>query len=289
MFCRPIATSLGFALLLSAPTALAAFPEDFSHDTVVEEELSSPTVDAEKDIPMIEIDLTKIAAPIELEPTATLTRRAFTALLVEKLYTQVQIDTCFWDIASSLPPNFTLVYTDVHVNDAYAKHICVALRDGLAKGYADGSFRPDRPINFAESAKMISKAMSLAPYADADQRSVWYRRHVQALADRHAIPLSITKVDQIVTVAEANEIVGRLVNNMSALPSRTYDELIPKTKKPVAPVKPKPPAEATGKGPAAATSAAAASSKATTSAKSSAVSSAPAAASSKAGGIWNPF
>ncbi len=276
MHSRFAAISIGFALMLSAPTALAAFPEDFTQ--------SSSSSSSTQEIPTLTIDLRGLntVSPLStIEPTSTLTRREFTALIVEKLYTPVQIETCFWDIASSLPPHFTLVFTDVHVNDAYAKHICVAMRDGLIRGYADGSFRPDRPINVAESAKILSRAFVLAPYAEHDQRSVWYRAHIEALATQNSIPLSIKKIDQVVTAAEANDMIARLAENNRALPSRTYSELQPKPRKAVAPVKPKPTTVDAGKGTPAKSSAA-------TSSKSAAKSSVPATASSK-GGIWNPF
>lgn len=226
-----------------------------------------------------------------------LTRAEFTAIIVEKLYTQAALDSCFWDIASSLPVDFTLVFTDVHVNDRFAKHICVAMRDGIVSGYADGSFRPDRPINFAESAKILSRAYVLAPYAHLDLSSPWYKQHVEALAVRKTIPENITRLDQLMTAADAAEILTRIANNVTWRPSRSYEDFLPKQRKApvtavpkkVSPAQPKQSSSAAAKQ----VSSKQVSSIASKQASSirSIMSSAPssAATTSNKSGLWNPF
>lgn len=287
MTSRSFALTLGVVLLAGAQHAEAAYQQRMfdvidtnTQDTVVprtNEETSSgmtvvtPTID-------------EMNAPVA--PTATfmpadsaiLTRAEFTALVVEKMYNQAELDRCFWDIASKFPPGFSLVFTDVNVNDRFAKQICVAMRDGIIRGYVDGSFRPDRPVNAAESAKILSRAYSLAPYAHLDTVAPWYEAHVKALASRNAIPESITRLDQQVNGAQAQEMLTRLAEGITSRPARRYEDLMPK---PV--VKPKPAAASTPK-PVVSTpkSSAATSSAAVSSAASSA-------ASSKKPSIWNPF
>jgi hypothetical protein len=163
----------------------------------------------------------------ETDGSAVMTRAVFTANLIRGMYTQTQIDNCFWDIAPSHPPRFDLVFTDVSVDDPYAKEICVAMRDGIVRGYIDGSFGPDRTLTFAESAKILSRAYVLAPYAHADVRSPWYAGHVRALVARNAVPLSITKLNQTVTASEAKEMLVRLESGITWRPSQTEQVLFP--------------------------------------------------------------
>jgi hypothetical protein len=247
-----------------APAAAAAFPEDFvitqgdessssssassvssagtgsavlSASSASSEASSAPVADDEEQKEEAEDGIGEAA---RLAAQQQLTRAEFTALIVEKLYTQAELERCYWDIASSIPPRFTLVFTDVHVNDRFAKHICVAMRNGLVRGQGDGSFRPNQKITFAESAKIIARAFVLTPYADANRLEPWYREYTMALDERNAIPMSIDRMDHLVTGAEAADMFNRLSLGITSLPSRTYNDLQPPVRKPVPSVKPKP-------------------------------------------------
>src|SRR4051812_35763169 len=113
MMHRGLMIGLGL-LLSSAPMmAHAAFPEDFRIKTTAP--VAAPAQPAGDEKP---VDLPP--APVmhtDFTQSQVLTRAEFTALVVEKLYTQNELDRCFWSIASNRPPHFTLVFTDVHVND----------------------------------------------------------------------------------------------------------------------------------------------------------------------------
>jgi len=161
------------------------------------------------------------------ESDTTMTRGAFIAHLVRSMYTQGQIDSCFWSISPTYPQRFTLIFTDVTVNDPYAKEICVAMRDGIIRGYIDGSFAPERILTFAESAKILSRAYVLAPYAHTDVRNPWYASHVRALVARNAVPESIIKLSQPINTAEAREMMDRLKNNITWRPYQTEEVLFP--------------------------------------------------------------
>lgn len=164
---------------------------------------------------------------IMLEDSTEITRGFFTAALVRSLYSQAQIDHCFLSIAPSKTADFTLVFTDVSVEHVYAKEICIAMRDGIIRGYTDGSFAPDRMVTFAESAKMLSRAYALAPFAEFDTKAPWYAAHVRALIVRNAVPVSITKMSQVVTSEEAQEMFNRLQNNITWRPAQKEDVLFP--------------------------------------------------------------
>lgn len=265
----------GLLIAAYAPTAHAAFQEDlFDRDARME-----------ADTPVEAVEEVTVNMPLTLQ--TELTRGEFTALVVERLYTQSEIDSCYWDIASNLPPRFTLVFTDVHVNDRYAKHICIAMRDGLTRGYSDGSFRSTKKINFAEGSKIVSRAWALAPYAELHARGPWYQEYVWSLAIRNAIPQTITRLDQPLTAGDAGEIIVRLMEGVTTRPARSFEELMPRPLKRKVPVQQKPAGSSGQKS-------SASSKKSTGSAVSSMKTSATSqgqtsSAVSKPTGIWNPF
>lgn len=278
MMYRGIFLGLGAIVLLSSQSAQAKFIEDVMLKTStgsMEESATDPAT--EEATPADETnDEDTLMSDQPMAATAIISRAEFTAAVVEKLYTQADLDRCFWSIAPSLPPTFTLVFTDVHTDDRFAKHICIAMRDGIIKGYTDGSFRPNKDINFVESAKILSRAFVLAPYAQADRLTPWYEAHVKALDARGAIPTSITRLDQLLTVADAAEMMLRVANNTTWLPSRTYDELKPKPpiRRQAAPVTVKPVPKP---------------SSATSAQSSSTTSQAAASSVSSKKSFWNPF
>lgn len=275
MTYRVLLTSIGLSMLCATQTAMAAYQENYRPPRVRDEQTTSehsPSSDAPAATPEdMQTD------SVQLDATSEMTRAQFTALVVEKLYTQADLDRCFWDIASTVPPTFTLVFTDVSTDDLYAKHICVAMRDGLVRGYMDGSFRPEKKINFAETAKILSRAYVLAPFSEYDRLAPWYRAHVEALAARNAIPMSIKTMDQLMTPADAAEMIVRLSEGITWLPARRYDELLPKASKPAITIKPKPGATSSTAAPSRVSSASSASAQAS------------AQSSSAKGGFWNPF
>jgi len=244
MTYRIFRISLGLALLTSASPAFASYKQHmFPNMRATVTETGSST-QQEVVLPVLVLTTTGTTISTQvmdnIAPAEILTRAEFTALVVEKMYTQNELDRCYWDIASSVPPMFTLVFTDVHVGDRFAKHICVAMRDGIVDGYADGSFRGERQINFAESAKILSRAYALAPYAHLERGAPWYRAHVQALAAKGAIPTSINRLDQLMTGAQSTEMLARIAGGVTVLPSRTYEELMPKPRAQAASASPKP-------------------------------------------------
>lgn len=201
------------ALLSLATTASAYFAEDFV--------LPAPETIAE---PTTTVPLPSVTLPA---PDALITRAQLTAMIVENLYAPAAIDRCYWDIGFPLPPRFTLVFADVSVDHPYAKHLCIAMRDGLIHGYGDGSFRPDVQINAAEISKILARAYDLTPYAESTQYDVWSEPYVWALSVRNAIPREIEHLTQPVTVAVAQEMLFRLQNEITNQPARTYEELVP--------------------------------------------------------------
>lgn len=212
--------TLGLAGLAYAPTVSAKFLSDLvpgvpRNPTATEATVVPPSATGGS---------VTTPSPVAL-PAGTLTRAEFTRMIVERLYPEGEINHCYWDIASTLPPSFTLLYTDVPATSSYGNVLCVALRDGLARGYKDGSFRPNDAITFAEAAKVISRAYVLAPYAD-NERTAWYVPHVVALTARMVVPTSVVTFRDTMTVEEVEGILSRLDEDITWEPSRSYDDLV---------------------------------------------------------------
>lgn len=165
-------------------------------------------------------------ADLNLSETDDITRAQFTAMLVRATSTQGTIDACYWDIASSWPPRFELLFRDVPVDHPYAPEICVAMRDGLVRGYGNDVFRPDAMITFADAAKMLARSHGLTPWADSTVSKNWFDQYVIALGKRNAIPLWITSIDQRMKVVDAQEMMQRLAVGNDNLPSRSADDMI---------------------------------------------------------------
>lgn len=155
------------------------------------------------------------------------TRAGFVSMIVHRLYNQTTIDTCYWDIASELPPSFTLVFTDVPTDHPYAHEICVAMRDGIIRGYGDGSFRPNEKVTFGEAAKMISRAYGLHPWPDVAVLSSnpWFDFYVQTLEENGAIPSSVKSFDQRMSRDTMASILDRLDGHSTSTDKTTLSDL----------------------------------------------------------------
>lgn len=151
-----------------------------------------------------------------------MTRADFTQMIVKKLFTEEEMKDCFQRLSPSI---YQLLFIDVSVHESYANELCMAMRYGLVRGYQDGYFRPNQPINFAESSKVITRAFSLSPAAGHNNFSPWYKGYVEALESRGAIPRSVRSFDQKMTYLVAEEIIDRIVNDKTYMDSGTYESL----------------------------------------------------------------
>lgn len=115
-------------------------------------------------------------------------------------------DTCFPDIADTV---------------WYKKFVCLAKMKSLIGGYPDGSFKPEQNVSFVEAAKILSNAFGFATSQDA----IWYRPYVGALADRKAIPSTISLFEQKITRGELAEIIYRLKEQVQNRDSKSYASL----------------------------------------------------------------
>lgn len=109
-------------------------------------------------------------------------------------------------------------FSDV-TNQWYAKYVCFAKEKGVVSGYEDGTFRPERNINFAELSKILSLAYNIEPETDA---SVWFRGYIEALESSNAIPTTINNFDKKVSRGEMAEMMWRIDADVTTKPSTTY-------------------------------------------------------------------
>lgn len=81
-------------------------------------------------------------------------------------------------------------FPDVHVSDWFSRYVCDAKNRGVIQGYPDGSFHPDRAVNYAEALKILSKLFDYALTAQAGDQ--WFDPFVRAAQGRGTLlPISV--------------------------------------------------------------------------------------------------
>lgn len=161
-------------------------------------------------------------------PDQPINRAEFVKILVKSLVDQSEIDNCFSTL--NQPDHWGRVqyteFNDVQLNDWFVPYLCIARQRVAIEGYPDHRFRPGKNVNFAESAKILSRTIGHQWNKNrSDVSAVWYREFVLNLEDDRAIPLSIHRFDQQITRGEMAEMVWRLKENIQDKPTRTYEEM----------------------------------------------------------------
>jgi len=106
----------------------------------------------------------------------------------------------------------------------------MAMRTGLVRGYDDGTFRPDQPINFAEAAKLLSRIFAFTPYPN-DPKVLWYRPYVDALSVRGIIPQTVATFASPLTAGDLKEMLYRIQFAITWRPALTSEDLQRKMEK----------------------------------------------------------
>lgn len=118
---------------------------------------------------------------------------------------------------------FTNCFSDVKAQ-WFATYVCLATKMGLVKGYDDGTFKPEKEINFAEASKIIANVMAL-DIASTESADVWYKPYVQALSDKSAIPDDIAGFTYNITRGQMSEMIWRVKTTPYYVKSVGYDTL----------------------------------------------------------------
>jgi len=156
------------------------------------------------------------------KPNNNINRAEFTKIVVGAFtgYNPSQ-DPSGFDIYALVGVNFS----DVVSGEWYIPYLRKAVSTEMISGYPDGTFKPAANINFAEASKIIVVGFggdfAGAGYPPED----WFHKYVNILEEKHAIPTTIQRFDQIITRGEMIEIIYRLKANVTNKPSKTYAEL----------------------------------------------------------------
>lgn len=104
----------------------------------------------------------------------------------------------------------------------FAPYVCKAKDLGLVQGYPDGTFKPERPINFVESGKVVTEGLGLSK--DDGLNAEWYEKYVKALEEEAAIPQTVGTFDHYINRGEMAEIIWRVQTDQS-LATGNYEVL----------------------------------------------------------------
>lgn len=102
----------------------------------------------------------------------------------------------------------------------FAPYVCGAKEQNIISGYADGTFKPEQNISFAEASKILSVALQLPRFPPGE---TWYEPFIRALSDAHAIPVSIADPSQLLLRGEMAEMIYRLHAHVTDREYSYYD------------------------------------------------------------------
>jgi uncharacterized secreted protein with C-terminal beta-propeller domain len=156
----------------------------------------------------------------QFRPDYQINRAELTKIIIEAEYAQEKIDQCITDKESKEWE--TVYFSDVKTTDWFAKYICVAKEENIINGYPDGTFRPEQPINFVESAKIIVNALDLS--VTITEGEDWFEPFVKAMSARKGTPLSIRGFGKLLTRGEMARMIHAGKETISA-PSLTVEKL----------------------------------------------------------------
>ncbi len=91
------------------------------------------------------------------KPDQKINRAELTKIIIEANFEDSEIygENCFSDVK----------------DEWFAKYICTAKREGVVKGYEDGSFKPAQNVSFVEAAKIILLGIGESVREPED---IWY-------------------------------------------------------------------------------------------------------------------
>lgn len=131
------------------------------------------------------------------QPERNLNRAELLKILIE-----ARFETEFETYANSR------CFPDVKKGEWFEKYVCFAKAKGIVKGYADGTFKPSREVNFVEAMKMTMKTYE---YPYDENRDVWYEDLVQKAGERGFIPLDVNEFDENLNRGQMADMITRVV------------------------------------------------------------------------------
>ena len=184
-------------VLLNIPSAYAAFSDVYNHST------NGGAINY-----LAEQEIVKGYPDGTFRPSQKINRAEFLKIVLEADNTRFTAPCLEGEFPDVSPSDWFVIYT------LHAK--CF----GIIEGYPDGTFKPSKTINFVEAAKIIVNVLEVP----TSSTGIWYEGYVRALANKKAIPISISSFDQQITRGEMAEIIYRILVPAEH-DSRTYEEL----------------------------------------------------------------
>ncbi len=150
------------------------------------------------------------------KPEKSISRAEFTKILLETA--QIPLKQC----TATEIKNITSLFSDVSPKEWFAPYICTAQKSGIIHGYSDKTFKPNKPINVAESAKIITLAHNLPDIHTIEQNihkysnnPQWFTKYIIALRNENAIdPFHIPNENEKLSRGQMADIVWRLITGM---------------------------------------------------------------------------
>ncbi len=140
----------------------------------------------------------------KFEPLSGINRAEFLKIVLEaKGGSSLNADDCF---------------PDVKKTDWFSKYVCSAQAAEIIAGYPDGTFKPERAINFVEASKIVALAYDQQVQGGGE----WYEPYVRAIESSKAIPPSVAALDANLNRGEMAEIMWRLEEGKTDQPTKGY-------------------------------------------------------------------
>ncbi|MBI3332427.1 S-layer homology domain-containing protein [Candidatus Peregrinibacteria bacterium] len=136
------------------------------------------------------------------KPNALMNRAEFTKIVVLSRYSQAEIDDLLARVRLAAFP-------DVSFDAWFAQYVYFANASGIIAGYPDGTFGPEKTINYAEAAKIVSITYGF-PVSPAPLGQPWYLPYVSEITAKNSQPPSIRSFDQKMTRGDMAELIYRL-------------------------------------------------------------------------------
>ena len=88
-------------------------------------------------------------------------------------------------------------FSDVKRDDWFSQYVCLAKKREIINGYPDGTFKPERSVNYAEALKILGELYEYTAFAEPDAQ--WFAIYVQAAKNHKTIlPIEMT-YDRLIT------------------------------------------------------------------------------------------
>ena len=82
-------------------------------------------------------------------------------------------------------------FPDVKKDDWFSPYVCLAKKRDMVAGYPDGTFKPERTVNYAEALKILSELYEYVAYSGDDEE--WYAGYVRAAKfHKTTLPIALT-------------------------------------------------------------------------------------------------